>query len=59
MRFKVRCRFTAKNKKNRIAWAFLSVSIIGVLIFGVLPLIDVLKRSLQNPMGTEFVGVQN
>lgn len=59
MRFKVRCRFTAKNKKNRIAWAFLSVSIIGVLIFGVLPLIDVLKRSLQNPMGTEFVGLQN
>lgn len=59
MRFKTHFQFTTKNKKNRIAWAFLSVSLIGVFIVGIIPLIDVLQRSLKNPMATQFVGLQN
>ena len=50
-----------KNKKSKIskAWFFLIPSFIGVCIFYIYPLLDVVRRSFVNCEGSEFVGIDN
>ncbi|SFG01671.1 multiple sugar transport system permease protein [Lachnospiraceae bacterium C7] len=50
-----------KNKKNKIskAWFFLMPSFLGVCIFYIYPLLDVVRRSFVNSEGSEFVGIDN
>lgn len=42
-----------------VPWLFLLPSLLGVLIFVLLPFLDAIRRSFFNAMGTDFVGLQN
>lgn len=46
------------RRSNRAAWLFLMPSLIGVLTFGVFPLIDTVRRSFFT-MGGLFTGLEN
>lgn len=59
MQSKISFRSTARNRRGGTAWGFLSVSLAGTAVFGLLPLADVARRSLENPLGTYFTGIQN
>ena len=47
------------NKSRRAFLAFLLPSFLGVVLFVLLPLLDVFKRSFTTAITGEFVGIQN
>lgn len=49
----------AFRKKNRTAFCFLFPSLAGVLVFYLVPFIDVVRRSFLKSMGTGFAGLEN
>lgn len=48
-----------KSRENIYGYAFLLPSLLGVLIFVLIPFIDVCRRSFYNAMGNSFVGFDN
>lgn len=56
---KISFLFTGRNRKSLTTWAFLSVSLLGTAFFWLLPVLDVVRRSFQDPSGTRFAGLQN
>jgi multiple sugar transport system permease protein len=52
-------RFTYQNRENIYGYIFLAPSLIGVLIFVLLPFIDAIRRSFLSAMGKTFVGFDN
>lgn len=46
-------------KKKRAGICFILPSVIGVLIFFILPFLDVVRRSVSNTSGTRYVGARN
>jgi len=47
------------NKKSLTGWLFILPSLAGVSIFYLIPFADVVKRSVTEGMGSEFVGLRN
>lgn len=47
------------NKKQLLPYVFLLPSLIGITIFYFLPLLDVVRRSFANALGTKAVGIEN
>lgn len=52
-------RFTYQNRENIYGYFFLAPSLIGVLIFVLIPFIDAIRRSFLSAMGNTFVGFDN
>ena len=48
-----------RRKDTRAFFLFVTPSILGVLIFVVIPFIDVVRRSFQTAVTSRFVGLQN
>lgn len=46
-------------KKKRAGICFILPSVIGVLVFFILPFLDVVRRSVSNTSGTRYVGARN
>lgn len=44
---------------KRKAYLFLTPSFVGVVLFVLVPFLDVIRRSFWNAMGTKFMGLQN
>ena len=51
--------FTSQSKKHLYPYLFLFPSFMGMAVFYFLPLLDVIRRSFTNAMGTEAVGAAN
>lgn len=47
------------SKQTLICWSFVIPSLIGVLYFSLLPMLQVLRRSFQSAIGGKWVGLQN
>ena len=56
---KVRKFSWKKNKLRRAFFLFMAPSLIGVLIFVLLPFLDVFKRSFTTAVTGQFNGIQN
>lgn len=48
-----------RNRRDGFAWLFLFPSLVGTLIFVLIPFGDVIRRSFCDPLGREFTGVNN
>ena len=48
-----------RNKENRAFFLFLAPSLLGVVIFVVLPFLDVFKRSFTTAVTGQFRGIEN
>jgi len=59
MRLQIGQLFTSQSKKHIWPYLFLLPSLAGMTVFYFLPLIDVIRRSFANAMGTEYVGITN
>lgn len=60
MRLRKRFQFTWRNRKlQRAFFLFLAPSFFGVLIFVLLPFLDVFKRSFATAVTNQFNGIQN
>lgn len=46
-------------KKRVVPYLFLFPSLLGVLIFAIIPFMDIVKRSVYNSANVEFVGMRN
>lgn len=49
----------AQNRKRMLIGLFLAPSLCGVLVFQLLPFVDVWHRSFLDAMGRSFVGIEN
>lgn len=47
------------KNRNKAAFFFLAPSVIGVMVFVVVPFLDVFRRSFLNAMGTKWKGLSN
>lgn len=60
MRLRRKFRFTWRNRKlQRAFFLFLAPSFLGVLIFVLIPFLDVFKRSFTTAVTSQFTGIQN
>lgn len=59
MQLKKRCHFTWRNKKRKSFLLFLLPSFLGVVMFVLLPFLDVCKRSFETAVTGSFVGFKN
>jgi multiple sugar transport system permease protein len=48
-----------RRREERTAWLFLLPSILGICLFVLLPFADVIRRSMFDSMGKEFLGLDN
>ena len=56
---RLRSRHTTASQENRAAWLFLLPSLIGVLLFVLLPFVETIRRSMFDTMGSTWVGFSN
>lgn len=47
------------KKKNRAGWFFVLPSLSGVMLFYLIPFVDVVRRSFVQAVGTGFAGIDN